>query len=381
MLLDKPVAFTKSLRFRLTLLYSLILFIFTASFVLAINVYLNRYLRQDFELPNRPRYLAAVQENPILEFSEEQRKRIREIRLEDLRQIQRLSSLSLIPISLLSFAIGYYISGQFLYRLQYLQKRLAALDDKALGATVDIIEEDEIGQVAESFNRMSVRLKRSFDLQKQFVQDASHELRTPLAIVQTNLDSALHEGATKAEMQEAMEQALTGMKRVTKLTENLLDLTLPDQLQKKETNLNQLVTEQVSALQGFATLSKVELATDITSRQIKRAADPLMLGRAISNLIENAIKYSKDVARPLVVVSLRQDQAKAVITVKDNGPGIPADLHDKIFERFYRVDKSRSRAGGGFGLGLSIARKIVEEHEGELGFVSSSEGSEFWIRL
>ncbi len=381
MLLDRPVAFTKSLRFRLTLLYSLILFIFTASFVLAINVYLNRYLRQDFELPNRPRYLAAVQENPILEFSEEQRKRIREIRLEDLRQIQRLSSLSLIPISLLSFAIGYYISGQFLYRLQYLQKRLAALDDKALGATVDIIEEDEIGQVAESFNRMSVRLKRSFDLQKQFVQDASHELRTPLAIVQTNLDSALHEGASKAEMRDAMEQALTGMKRVTKLTENLLDLTLPDQLQRREINLNQLVAEQVSTLKSFATQSKVELKSDIMSKQILRAADPLMLGRAISNLIENAIKYSSTVARPRVLVSLRQDLAQAVITVKDNGPGIPADLHDKIFERFYRVDKSRSRAGGGFGLGLSIARKIVEEHEGELGFVSSSEGSEFWIML
>jgi signal transduction histidine kinase len=378
--------FTKSLKFRLTLTYSLILFLFTSSFVLGINIYLNNYFKQEpprvvTQPPNR-----QIGQNPFFELNQEEREKVKELRLRDLERIQNISVILLFPISLVSFAIGYYLSDRFLYPLKMLQGKIDGLKDKDLGSQVEIIEDDEVGDLARSFNKMSIYLKRSFDAQTQFVQDASHELKTPLTIIQTNLDLLTQEGKiSKKDKQELIENALDGMKRVRKLTDRLLDLTLPSEIKKEKTDLNKLIIEQVILLKPFATKENVKIVTNMPTDKIFYNVDEMLMGRAVFNLVENAIKYSKDVKDANVVISLVGNKGHVEISIADNGKGIPKEFQAKIFERFYRVDKARSRMkggdSGGFGLGLPITKKIVEEHGGIITLNSSNKGSEFVIQL
>ncbi|MBN2015975.1 HAMP domain-containing histidine kinase [Candidatus Dojkabacteria bacterium] len=386
---NKP-KFYNSLRFELTLFYSLILFFFTSLFVLGINIYLDLYLRKDpppITMSNTEFH--GVPHGPVVytNLTQEERDRIREIRYKDLKNVQKLSVMSLIPLAFLSFAIGYYVSGNFLRPLTNLKLQLDNLKDKHLGRQLKVDSDDEIGSLVKSFNEMSLRLKKSFDSQAQFVQDASHELRTPLTIVQTNLDAALDDkNSSRKELKESIKKALRGIKNLTRLTNYLLELSGPEQILKKDYDLRVVVKEQVRSLQNLAHSNGVTLEVKLPKYKVIKKVDKLAFGEAIYNLIDNAIKYSKDAKKPRVVVSVvnsltKGKEGKAIITIKDNGRGIPREHQKKIFERFYRVDKSRSRKSGGFGLGLAITKKIIEEYKGTVEFSSNSHGSTFWIKL
>jgi len=374
------IKFTRSLRFKLTIIYSLILFIFASLFVLSINLYLDNYLSK--EPPKEVRHFGWIirQGIPVVEYNEEQIEMIQDVRKRDLEEIQDFSVLALFPLFLLSFGVGYFVSGRFLFPLKLLQKEVDNLKEKNLGSKVKIHDDDEIGMLANSFNEMSIRLKSSFDAQTQFVQDASHELRTPLTIIHTNLDTAYSdENQNKNELRDSIKNALDGTKRLAKLTSTLLDLTVPSELTFEDVNISKVVHEQLELLENFAKENNVKLIENCPNKNIEIKADRSLFSRALFNLIENAIKYSKDAIEPQVTIQTEQVKDKVHIEIIDNGVGIPEEMQKRIFERFYRIDKSRSRMSGGFGLGLSIVKQIVDEHNWDIDVISKEGFTKFTI--
>jgi signal transduction histidine kinase len=388
MSLSEKLKFFKTIRFKLTLLYSLIFFMFSSLLVLSFNVYFNNYLQSDPDLQRSPQRLTINMPNGKMvinnfqQLQQEERDRIQEIRNQDLKEIQTISFIALFPMALLSFLVGYWTSGSFLNPIGKLGVQFENLTRKDLGKTIPVEVEDEVGDLITSFNKLSLRLKNSFDTQEQFVQDASHELKTPLTVIQTNLDTVADDPtATIDDLREGMRNALLGMKNLRKLSENLLQLSEAENLTKEEIELNQLLQEQSSMLKDYAQNRQVKLSETLPDKVVKISGNKLALGRAVFNILENAIKYSADTKDSKVEIILANNKDNALITISDNGPGIPVEFQKQIFKRFYRVDKSRARASGGFGLGLAIAKKIISAHSGEISLVSSPGSTKFIITL
>ncbi len=377
--------FFLTIRFKLTLVYSMIMFLFTSLIVLSLNLYLDSYLKSEPEFQRPVPVIVGIPNiyNRNLEqFLVEERNDIHGIRQNDLRKIQELSVFGLLPIAVLSFVIGYFISGKFLNPLGQLRDEIERLKTTDLGRTIPVEEDDEVGGLISSFNDMSIRLKAAFDSQEQFVQDASHELKTPLTIIQTNLDTVVDDPtASKAELETAIRNALRAMKDLRKLTDSLLELTLSTKLNRARISLQQVVQRQFDALSEYAAHQKTKLELRLPRKQVQISGDELSLGRAVFNLIENAIKYSAGVAKPTVIINLTRRGNVALIRISDNGPGISKQEQRRIFERFYRIDKSRNKKTGGFGLGLAIVKKVVDEHKGKITLESSKNSTLFQIEL
>jgi heavy metal sensor kinase len=238
---------------------------------------------------------------------------------------------------------------------------------------------DELGQLAGSFNQLLDRLNQSFDRQRRFVADASHELRTPVAILCGEAEVTLaQEKRTEREYRESLQILGEEAKRLKHIVEDLFTLTRADAgqypLLPRDFYLDELVGECVHSARTLALAKRISLNFEEASESPIRA-DESLLRRMILNLLDNAIKYTPDGGR--VTVICRRTADDYVLSIADTGGGIPADLQPRIFERFFRVDKARSRAendGGGAGLGLSISRWIAEAHHGRLELTSSNSG-------
>lgn len=371
--------FYKSIRFKFTLLYSTITFVVSALFILGLNLAVNRYFTQQTQhmMQNpRPRRVAVVIGERELAYFDDLRK-------QDIYNMQRASLIALIPLATGSFILGYLLSGTFTRPLDKLRKKVSFMTDETLGLQVEVESDDEIGLLAKTFNEMSLRLKDAFDTQSRFVQDATHELKTPLAIIQANAQDALdNTTATKNELNASLNTIVKGIKRMAKLTDALLDLTRPFKLTFKKTNLNTLIDDQVGLIKPFAKDKKVKIRTKL-DKDIFAKVDSMYLGQAIFNLLDNAVKYSalNKKIKPEVLISLKRENQKVRIDIADNGLGIPKDKLNHIFDRFYRVDKGRSRKVGGFGLGLSIVKRIIDKHNGDIAVASDNTGSTFTILL
>jgi signal transduction histidine kinase len=343
---------------------------------------MNDYLRADPSLQNRIIFLIPrPRQDNYSGLTFQDKLTIRNQRLEDLRQIQELSTLLLFPIAITSFIIGYIVSGKFLEPITKLNTEVDQMTDTTIGRTIPVKIHDEVGTLIQSFNKLSLRLKDSFDSQKRFVQDASHEIKTPLTVIHTNLDTVLDDPtATKEELTEAMKQSLNAVKHLRKLTDYLFTLTMPSQRELKKVNLSKIVNNQTDLLTGFAKEHEVTVSRNI-SDDLCINGDDYALGQAVKNVIENAIKYSYESKEPNVNVSLEEKNSEIVLKVSDNGKGIPEDALPKIFERFYRIDKSRNSKTGGFGLGLAITKKIVDEHYGTISVASLPGNTIFTLRF
>src|SRR5467141_2857092 len=239
-----------------------------------------------------------------------------------------------------------------------LHERLAVQNDK-----------DEMGQLAQSFNSLLDRLSQSFERQQRFMADASHELRTPVAILRGEAEVALsQQSRSLEEYRESLGVLHQEAERLTHIVEDLFTLTRADAgqypLQPRDFYLDELIAECVHSARTLALAKKITLNfEDACESPIH--ADESLLRRMILNLLDNAIKYTPEGGR--VCVQCRREGKEYGLSITDTGGGIPADLQPRIFERFFRVDKARSRAendGSGAGLGLSISRWIAEAHHG-----------------
>ncbi len=242
---------------------------------------------------------------------------------------------------------------------------------------------DEIGKVVSTFNDMISRLEVSFREIKQFSEDASHELRTPLSVLRTQLETALERRTPQSELKKIIARCLDETLRMSSIVESLLMITKDgsgqDNLVMDPVDMKRLVRETYDESVILASQKAISV-TLVASEEVSVVGDEQRLRQMLLNLIDNAIKYSPEHGR--IRISLRREDGKARIDVADSGIGIPQEEIPRIFDRFYRVDRARSREKGGAGLGLSIAKWIAEAHGGSIVVRSRvSEGSEFSVFL
>lgn len=298
--------------------------------------------------------------------------------IETLEIAERISGLELakdILLSILSFCtiLGAVISllgGRWLSSIimKPISNMINTMEDIEQSGTPKRIviqhdTKDELQKLAVTFNRMIGRLDANLEKQKQFISDASHELKTPLTVIKSYADLLRRRGIKNEEVtREAIESIYSEATRIQKMTERFLDLAnteLENVLDLKAINVILLCQKILKHLSGAY---KREIHLHHTEAPINVIADELKLRQVIIILLDNAIKYSAD----QIDVYVEDHERFTAIRVKDYGIGIHEDETENIFERFYRVDKARSRATGGTGLGLSIAKNIMKQHHGEI---------------
>ena len=238
--------------------------------------------------------------------------------------------------------------------------------------------------MSDAFNKMLGRLKQLNDSREEFVSNVSHELKTPMTSMKVLADSLLAQENVPVELyQEFMGDIAREIDRENDIISDLLTLVKMDKtvqsLTIKQVHINELLETILKRLKPIAETKKIEMILE-SFRPVSAEIDEMKLTLAISNLVENAIKYNRE--EGWVRVSLNADHKYFYIKVMDSGIGIPKEDQDHIFERFYRVDKSHSREIGGTGLGLAIARNAVIMHRGSIKVYSSQgEGTTFTVRI
>ncbi|PIQ99440.1 MAG: histidine kinase [Nitrospinae bacterium CG11_big_fil_rev_8_21_14_0_20_45_15] len=242
---------------------------------------------------------------------------------------------------------------------------------------------DEIGQLALTFNSMMDRLERTFILMRQFSSDASHELRTPLTVLKGQSELILSKERKPEEYQDVLSSNLEEITYMSKVLEDLFLLSKSDEqqapLKSEELDLKNLLEEVCKHAEIFAEAKNIKI-TIAYIEPVNILGDPVRLRQMFWNIIYNGIKYTPEGGE--VKVSLQEREEKAFVRVQDNGIGIPAKDLPFIFDRFYRVDKARSRNEGGSGLGLSICKFIAEAHQGNITVESETgNGTKFNICL
>ena len=367
--------FTKSLKFKMALLYSGILLVFCVGVLIVINIGLVSYMNGDIAAPRM-----VVLDDPIFtDLSDEKIALLQESRANDLLNIRLLSIYSIIPFVILSFGGGYLIASNSLKPLEKLNEEIKKKSTKNLGEKIEFEDnEDEISELIKNFNNMSEKLSRSFDAQKEFVENASHELKTPLAVIQANIDSILAD--SKIPRQELLAMLGDSKKSIVfmnKLTEDLLLLSLVDvDFSKEKLNLRNVLDSAVADAKRLVDGEEFKISFN-DGHDIEITGNEVLLKRAFQNLIENSIKYSQGKE---LNIDVKKEGKDILITFKDDGVGVPKEVQGKIFDRFYRVDKSRSRKTGGSGLGLAITKEIIGRHNGNIQYIDSKGGT-FEIRF
>jgi heavy metal sensor kinase len=277
-----------------------------------------------------------------------------------------------IPVALvLAFLGGFFLAGRALSPVKTITRKAQDITAESLSERLPVINpHDEIGHLATVFNDTLGRLESSFEQLRRFTADASHELRTPLTSLRSVGEVALKEMKDTRSYREAIGSMLEETERLTHLVDNLLTLARGDagktELSPSSVDMNALVHEVVDELQILAEEKNQTLTTSIDER-VEAMVDKETIRLAVSNILHNAIRYTQE-GGEVEVRAGRTDDGRAVIDIIDNGPGISKAERAKVFERFYRVDKARSRAEGGAGLGLAIVRWAVEVNSGSIAF-------------
>lgn len=383
-MLTRPI---KTVRGKLTFWYATSFILLGLLIVVFINLIIFTNRRVDpvdiLERSNDPRarrFAERIEESHRMPTNLPLTEIINQVRLEDMVRIRNFSLLAFVGFSGISIAGGYYLAGTMLKPLYNLSSALRRADINNL-EKVEIKEdiEDEIKLLIQNYNRMVERLDSSVQLQKQFIEDASHELKTPLTVVRANLD--LLSSKMEELDREELNEAIKSIQFMNKIIEDLALLSmLEGSIEFEKIDLIDDLEIVEEFLQKIAEKKKIEIKVKTNTKELYYSANQALFRRAVMNLVENAIKYSPKGSK--VILELEKLENKVVIKIIDQGNGISEVEKEKIFERFYREDRSRSRDSGGSGLGLSIAQKIVSLHGGELKLESKeSEGSTFFIVL
>ncbi len=304
-------------------------------------------------------------------------------RAQTLERLQFFSILGFLVLIFGGAAAGSVMAGRALrpiYELVAVARRVSSRNLKER-ITLDHADE-ELRELGSAFNDMVSRLDGAFERQRQFVADASHELRTPLTTLQITLDFVrLDPDATIEDYRQVADDAKAATVRIRRLVEDLLalaegDVALP-RTRVDLASLAEAVAEEMEPLgerRGIQVMSSVSPGTVVLG-------DPMSLRRALTNLVENGIRYNREGGHVVIEDAVTTGEWVQV-AVRDSGIGIPAEEQAKVFDRFYRVDRSRSRAEGGSGLGLSLVTKIAAEHGGRIDLQSEpGVGSRFVLTL
>jgi heavy metal sensor kinase len=278
---------------------------------------------------------------------------------------------------------GWFVAGRALAPIKRISKTARAMSEGDLNARIMVEStENELGQVASTLNNAFDRLRLAVEQERQFMADASHELRTPLSVLRAETEWALDRERSPQQYKDALTVCRRAAHRMQDIAERLLTLVrvelAPDALQRTPVAMRSLIDDVVGWLAPMAQERDVRLT--VSGEPFTVSGDPEQLREALNNVIANAILYNKPGGS--VTISTRLAGGSARIEVVDTGIGIPAEAVSKVFERFFRVDKARSREAGGSGLGLAIARTIFVAHGGDITCTSEpGVGSAFVISL
>src|SRR6202140_261061 len=290
-----------------------------------------------------------------------------------------------IPISVALASLGgYFLARKSLAPVVSMSTQAGRIGAENLNERLPVQNaRDELGQLAASFNQLLERVDQSFERQRRFMSDASHELRTPVAILRGESEVALSRTERPAEeYRESLGVLHAEAQRLTRIVDDLFTLTRADAgqypLDPRDFYLEELVADCAHTTRTLALAKRISLTCEV-AEELPIRADEGLLRRMILNLLDNAIKYTREGGS--VTVSCRRAGGEYELSIADTGQGVPLELQPRIFERFFRADKARTRAeadGGGAGLGLSIARWIAEAHQGRVVLArSDSSGSTF----
>ena len=299
-----------------------------------------------------------------------------ESRKDILLWILGVSTILAVILSLLS---GRWLSNIIMRPISNMINTMEDIERSGVPKKITIYNDtkDELQTLANTFNRMIDRLEENFEKQSQFVSDASHELKTPLTVIKSYANLLRRHGLEDKEMADEAIQAIhSEANRIQKMTETFLDVASLEKEIELELNVVNLVSLCQTILKQLKEVYKREIALHFEQSPILIMADELKIKQVIIILLDNAIKYSND----NIEVFLEKNEVSAIVQVRDYGIGIPQEEIENIFERFYRVDKARSRETGGSGLGLHIAKRIMKLHKGEIN-IKSKEGRGTVIEL
>jgi heavy metal sensor kinase len=277
---------------------------------------------------------------------------------------------------------GYWLMRRSLRPVDEITERAEGITSTNLSDRLPVIRTgDELERLSKALNRMIARLEDAFQHINRFSADASHELRTPLTILQLELEGIAHSHSLNSSLEDQIASTLEETNRMSRIVESLLTISRLDagdaRLEKVHLDLGNVATLTVVEMKILAQEKSISLRATAES-DVYVEGDRSRLQQVIVNLVDNAIKYTREGGA--VNVLTRKEGGKAVVEVVDNGFGIPPGALPHVFERFYRVDKARSRASGGSGLGLSIVKAICAAHAGDV-FVYSTEGQGSCFRV
>ena len=277
-------------------------------------------------------------------------------------------------LALLGGVAAYFISGHALKPIREFSDKIEEVQAQNLADSgIEESKIKELNQLSVSYNKMLERLSDAFEIQRQFTANAAHELRTPLSLMQVQLDlyhSTQHPGSDADTVQ--MIKMLTEQNdRLGKMVKTLLDMSELQTVGRDEKIiLNDLIDEVLEDLEPLAQEKNIKLIGKY--KNITMIGSDILIYRLVYNLVENAIKYNHSDGQ--VTVNAYKNQKHIYLSVEDTGSGIPKELRERVFEPFFRVDKSRSRELGGVGLGLALVHEIVRVHDGSISIKSNPAG-------
>jgi heavy metal sensor kinase len=291
-----------------------------------------------------------------------------------------------VPLALaLAAGGGIFLARRALKPVDKIAQTAQEIEESDLSRRINVNTKDELGRLAATLNAMIERLEKAFQRQKQFTGDASHELRTPLAVIEAESSLALQKERPSGDYRQSLEIISQESRQMSSLIDQLLTLARADagkeQWNFTEVNLGKLISNVGMDVEILCQEKGLNFQLGQT-QDLAVKGDEARLRELFMNLMDNAIRYTPSLGT--VSVSLRREGQMAVVAITDTGVGIPAEDIPFIFERFYRVDKSRSRTEGGTGLGLAICRHIAEVHGGKIEVESQvGAGSTFsvWLPL
>lgn len=287
---------------------------------------------------------------------------------------KRNSLIITVLLALLGGVVTYFISGHALRPIREFSDKIEEVQAQNLSdSRIEVNNVKELNQLGISYNKMLERLSEAFEIQRQFTANAAHELRTPLALMQVQLDlynSASHPG-NDADTLQTIKMVTEQNDKLNRMVKTLLDMSELQTVGRDDKIILDAIVEEVLAdLEPLAVEKNIKL--------IEKCEDATMIGsdiliyRLVYNLVENAIKYNHPLGQ--VTVTAYQRNKHVYLSVEDTGSGIPKELRERVFEPFFRVDKSRSRELGGVGLGLAFVREIVRVHDGSICIKSGKTG-------
>lgn len=279
---------------------------------------------------------------------------------------KRRSLIFSVMMALFGGVVTYFICGRALKPLNEFSKKIEEVQAQNL-ADSEIEENDvkELNQLSVSYNKMLKRLSEAFETQRQFTANAAHELRTPLAVMQVQLDvyNSSEHPDNDACATQTIQMVTEQNERLSKMVKTLLDMSeLQTVARDDEIALDALVEEVLADLEPLAQEKNIQLVQ--ACEPVSMMGSDILIYRLVYNLVENAIKYNR--LDGTVTVMATEKEGHICIRVEDTGNGIPEELKERVFDPFFRVDKSRSRALGGVGLGLALVHEIVRVHDGEV---------------